>query len=508
MAQGVLSFQYEEDRVESGMTALSGLPVYLDLAHVMGMSESIRHHVHVREGGQGWTDEQVILSLILLNLAGGEAVGDLRILEADEGFCRVLRRVETSGMKRRERRGLERRWRKERRRTLPSPSAVFRYLAAFHDEKQEGTRQKGKAFIPAPNRHLQGLMGVNRDFLSFIQSRREVKTATMDMDATLAAAHKARALYCYEHFKAYQPLNVRWAEQGVIVHTEFRDGNVPAGYEQRRVLEEALSSLPAGVEKVYLREDTAGYEWDLLKYCAEGRNERFGVIEFAVGADVTQEFKKAVAQVVDEEWQPLRRKGDGQWQETDPQWAEVCFVPDAVGHKKGGPSYRFIAIREPLEQPVLPGVEGQADLPFPTMNFETKGYYKVFGIVTNRDLPGDDLIRWYRERCGKSEEAHGVMKEDLAGGKFPSGDFGENAAWWWIMILALNLNEAMKQLALGGSWVTKRMKAIRFALIHLPGRVMKGARQLVVRLGHGHPSLETLLAARRRIAGLALQPSG
>jgi hypothetical protein len=32
------------------------------------------------------------------------------------------------------------------------------------------------------------------------------------------------------------------------------------------------------------------------------------------------------------------------------------------------------------------------------------------------------------------------MKEDLAGGKLPSADFGENAAWRWIMTLAFNLN--------------------------------------------------------------------
>ncbi|MEW6419484.1 MAG: hypothetical protein AB1480_15450 [Nitrospirota bacterium] len=38
------------------------------------------------------------------------------------------------------------------------------------------------------------------------------------------------------------------------------------------------------------------------------------------------------------------------------------------------------------------------------------------------------------QRCGKSEEAHAAMKNDLAGGQFPSGDFGENAAWWWIMV--------------------------------------------------------------------------
>ena len=36
-----------------------------------------------------------------------------------------------------------------------------------------------------------------------------------------------------------------------------------------------------------------------------------------------------------------------------------------------------------------------------------------------------------------------VMKEDLAGGPLPSGKFGQNAAWWWIMVLALNLDAVM-----------------------------------------------------------------
>jgi hypothetical protein len=45
-------------------------------------------------------------------------------------------------------------------------------------------------------------------------------------------------------------------------------------------------------------------------------------------------------------------------------------------------------------------------------------------IVTNRlTMPGDALIRWHRERCGMSEKAHAVMKDDLAGGKMPSALF-------------------------------------------------------------------------------------
>ena len=38
MAQGVLPYQYQGQMRESGMTALGGLPVYLDLAQVAGLS--------------------------------------------------------------------------------------------------------------------------------------------------------------------------------------------------------------------------------------------------------------------------------------------------------------------------------------------------------------------------------------------------------------------------------------------------------------------------------------
>src|SRR5919204_5704900 len=132
IAQGVLPIKYELEKSAAGMTALGGLPLYLDLAAVIGLSQSIEKHVRVRVGEQGWRDVQVVIALILLNLAGGEHVEDVRRLEEDEGFCRVLRRVEMAGLPSQVRRALERRWRKKRKRTVPSPSAVFRYLAAFH----------------------------------------------------------------------------------------------------------------------------------------------------------------------------------------------------------------------------------------------------------------------------------------------------------------------------------------------------------------------------------------
>ncbi len=248
MAQGVLPFQYESDEAASGMTALAGLPVYLDLMKRMRLRESISRHIRIRSQGQGWRDEQIAVALILLNLAGGDCVEDLRVLEGDEGFCKVLSGIENYGLRRKERRALSRRWRKERKRVVPSPSAVFRYLAGFVDE---GERKPG-AWIPERGR-LCGLSLVNRDMLSFVQKNSPSVTATLDMDATLVQTEKMEALYCYKGYKSYQPLNTWWDEQGMVVHTEFRDGNVPAGFEQLRVFKEALEWLPEGVEGVRSR---------------------------------------------------------------------------------------------------------------------------------------------------------------------------------------------------------------------------------------------------------------
>lgn len=214
-----------------------------------------------------------------------------------------------------------------------------------------------------------------------------------------------------------------------------------------------------------------------------------------------------MAEVEESEWKPLYKIIDGKREKTGSEWAEVCFVPNAIGHSKKGPEYRYLAKRKAMaEQLELPGMEQQLELPFPTMHLKGKRY-KILGLVTNMDWDGEELIHWYHQRCGKSEEAHGVMKGDLAGGKLPSGDFGENAAWWGIMILALNLNAIMKRFVLEESWSSKRMKAIRFWLINLPGRVIEHSRSLIVQLTKGHPSFELLVEARRKISMLTPAPT-
>ena len=503
LPQGVLGFQYEAERSSTGVTSLAGLPLYLDLVHRSGLASAIRQYVDVA-GRQGWLDVQMVLAVVFLNLAGGDCVEDLERLEQDSGFTAVLQAIERDLLSRGERRSLKSRWRRKRERTVPSPSALSAWLERFHDPASPKA-VAGTAFIPAVTEALQGVWRVNQALLGFMQTHRPSTAATLDMDATLIETHKRDALPCYKGFKAYQPLNCWWAEQETMLYSEFRDGNVPAGHEQLRVLRDSLRHLPASVTTVSLRSDTAGYQEELLLYCGEARDPRFGVIDFAIGADVTEAFRAAVLATAETAWKPLIRMVDGKPQQTDQEWAEVCYVPNWAGHSRKRADYRFLAIREPLRQ--LP-LGDAAQLPFPTQEFASKGTYKLFGMVTNRKDAGDQVIWWLRERCGKSKEVHSVMKSDLAGGQLPSGLFGANAAWWALMILAHNLNTAMKRLVLGKEWATKRMKALRFRLIGLPGRVVSHARKLIIRLGAGAEALATIVNARQAIRALNCGPAG
>ncbi len=192
---------------------------------------------------------------------------------------------------------------------------------------------------------------------------------------------------------------------------------------------------------------------------------------------------------------------DDQLIETGQEWAEVPFVPNAIGHSKKGPCYRFLGIREKFKRRNTQEKESQSKLPFPTMQMAEKEY-KLFGLVTNMDWNGEKIIHWNRKRCGNSEHVHSEIKDAFAGGQLPSGKFGCNAAWCWMMMLSLNLTSIIKKLALPAKWKGCRMKKIRFRIINIPGRVVLKDKQLEVRLTRGHWGLELLSEIRKRITKL------
>lgn len=256
-SDGMLPYEYVGDCSTAEVTGHAGLLPYIDLACVLGLLSEVDARIGVC-GEQGWMDRHHILSLILLNLAGGECVEEVRMLESDAGLCRVFREAELYRLGRAARRQMEKRFRKGRTRTFPSPTRIYEYLDGFHNSSEEAKRVEGAAFIPAANEHLEGLGQANTALLGSVQRHARHREATLDIDATCNETTKREALFCYKGYRAYQPLSSYWAETGMVVVSEFRDGNVGAGQDILRILKESLAALPDGIDRVRVRMERGG----------------------------------------------------------------------------------------------------------------------------------------------------------------------------------------------------------------------------------------------------------
>ena len=84
------------------------------------------------------------------------------------------------------------------------------------------------------------------------------------------------------------------------------------------------------------------------------------------------------------------------------------FIPAAIGYSKNAPVYRYMAIREVMGSMELPGMESpQLSFPFPTLHVNSQRY-KLFGLVTNMDWAGEQLIHWHRERYRGAQPDQGT----------------------------------------------------------------------------------------------------
>lgn len=82
MSQGSLPFQYQAEKNDSGLTGFAGLPLYVELSTQSGLIECINKTMNIKK--RGWTDTEMIMSLMLLNLAGGDCI---RLVH--HSFCKL-----------------------------------------------------------------------------------------------------------------------------------------------------------------------------------------------------------------------------------------------------------------------------------------------------------------------------------------------------------------------------------------------------------------------------------
>ena len=464
-------------------TPFAGLIPLLQMCKAMKIPEFINQSLHV-QGEKGFKDHEYVMSLAAMQIAEGSTLDDLAVFKDKFGLDVLPFNI-------------------------PSPSAGRGYLAHFHNVVEESKQKQGTAYIPEENEHLAGFRDIHVFCLKQAFNMNPCPNITLDQDATFINTSTKNALFNYHGEKSYEAFNTYCPEYDMMVGTQFRDGNVPPGYMQLEELKRVLSHMPAGIEKISLRSDSAGYQQDLLEYCCEGKNERFGVIDFTISCPVTKFFREAAKTVPVNEWKPVmkevNRGGVKMRQETNQEYATIPYAPQWTCNSQKTPEYRYIAIREKFKgklnsqtskgQLLIPEVvegmeiedieasnEGVKKLHLTEMAGEV---YKIFGIVTNMiERDGGELIAWHHERCGKSEEVHRILKNEMAGGHIASRKFGANAAWWNIAVLAQSLLSLFKYF-LPKECRNSRPKTLRFKFFVTLGRIVNHARRIVLRVQAG-----------------------
>ena len=448
-----LPFEIDETVDPSLVTGRAGVPLAIELFRQLGVAEVLDAQVQVKQRQRGLRPAQLVESLIALWVSGGDRCQDLGTLHEDRALATLL--------------GYE----------LPAATTVRDFLETFHAEDLPLWAAGPRATVPQESAPLAGLGAANRTLVAGLQRGAPAATATLDVDATLVESHKEAATVAYDGTRGYQPVVVLWAEQDVILHDEFRDGHVPAGCGNVRVLEQAVASLPVGITQLRVRGDSALYENAALQWC-EARG-----IEYVISADLSEQLHAEILRLPARAWQLERDDGEARR-----EWAEVPYVPDDKDYRKDRPCLRrYLAIRI---------TKRQGDL------FADGRRVQHFAVVTNRAGDGLALLQWHREKAGTVEHTHHVLKNELAAAALPSGKFGANAAWFRLNVLTYNLLTALKRLTLPRDFRTARPKRLRFLLFNTVGKVISHARRTLLRLSAAaHHAL--LVGVRHRIATLA-----
>lgn len=221
LTAAVLGMEYEGG-LEEEVTAHAGVGLLLEVARRSGVIAAADRALPAKKNPKGLTHGQMVETMVLLSALGGDCIDDLEMLREDRGLAAL------AGYR------------------LPAPSTARSWLERFHDEDAVAGRPKQGSFIPQESTWLAGLREVVRQSVrSYVSVVGAGRQATLDVDAHRVESSKREALVMYEGGRGYQPLIVTWAETGLILADQFRDGNVPASKEIAKLVDEAYDTLPA-----------------------------------------------------------------------------------------------------------------------------------------------------------------------------------------------------------------------------------------------------------------------
>ena len=371
-----------------------------------------------------------------------------------------------------------------------------------------------RRFTPAQWQAIeQGVAAVTGRMLALLPAPRAAALAggpvTIDLDTTdveVYGSRKRGVAYNHQGQRVGRPHVAAWAEAETVLAADLGDGTDDPRATAPGLLRRALGCLPerARAGRVAMRAD-AGYFAGQLARAAHDAH-----IGFAIGARRIAPLWRLLAGIADDAWHEAIEMDNA-------QVAVAQYCPD------WWPANTALLIRRVLLDPeqVSPDPRSrrrrtlhpdQRALPFPELASAGAIYAYSF-IVTNLDVSAPDKAaaaeHWYRHRT----TVENIFRDGKLGAALrhlPSGYPQVNMAWMWGALLAATMAAWLHQLTaatagediLAGHGVRggKAMIAtLRWRLIAVPGRLIRHARHLVLRLPPGHYLLPEILSRLRQL---------
>jgi hypothetical protein len=305
---------------------------------------------------------------------------------------------------------------------------------------------------------------------------------------------------------AYNSYAVTWAQRGRALTSELKAGNQARikACESLQMIGRAKRLLPAGHGKITARFDSGFYAVELMAGC---RREQ---IRFTMSATRTSVMWSKLAEIPADAWVDAIDM-DGA------QVAELAFTPQGWCDAP----LRLIVRRVPVTaediQKTSPRARRRKTIPAEQLAMvlggELDSTYAYSFIVT--DIPQAEMstaeVEHFHRQRAQIEERFKDLKLGQPLRHLPSGDLNANRLWLCCCLLALNLSALICDLspvaAASGKAeqetpLRRHAKALRRILFCVPGRIVRTARRIIVRLPDGFPHFELFDATYQ--AALAL----
>jgi hypothetical protein len=317
--------------------------------------------------------------------------------------------------------------------------------------------------------NLCGLATMNRELIARVEGQEWTWRAVLDMDSTEIPVYGEQEQSAYnKHYEStcYHPL-LLFNSAGDCVAAQLRPGNVHSadGWEQL-LLPEIERQQKLGKE-VWFRADAALAKPEIYE-ALEERGAKYAIRIPANGClmlDIEELLTRPVGR---------------------PAHKPVVWYKE----------FLYQAASWKMARRVVAKVEFHAGELFP----------RVGVIVTNTQLRNRKVVQFYNKR-GKAEQWIKEGKLAVKMTRLSCHRFRGNEVRLWLSILAYNLGNLWRRLALPGGIEDWSLTSVQQRLVKTGGRLVKHARYYWLMLAEGHLTRGRFAAMLRRIAMLPLPAS-